>query len=161
MKHEQLINILELLGFWTLSIIRYSKNTIEYNVSETRSVSVHRWGEEALNLLGPLQNGNLNHWTTCFSITTAAWTLETGNKTNVSCYLRLTKPGSNSSNTDTTALLISKMSLWLLDDFYIYWLCKPCNDSMECQWMNVQWLRLALSKGPNRVGVSPLTWGRK
>jgi hypothetical protein len=24
-----------------------------------------------------------------------------------------------------------------------------------------QWLRLALSKGPNRVSVSPLTWGRK
>jgi hypothetical protein len=25
----------------------------------------------------------------------------------------------------------------------------------------VQWLRLDLSNGPNRVGVSPLTWGRK
>jgi hypothetical protein len=24
-----------------------------------------------------------------------------------------------------------------------------------------EWLRLALSKGPNRVDVSPLTWGRK
>jgi hypothetical protein len=25
----------------------------------------------------------------------------------------------------------------------------------------VPWLRLALSKGPNRVGISPHTWGRK
>jgi hypothetical protein len=31
-----------LLGFWTLSIVRYSKNTEEHNVSETGSVSVFR-----------------------------------------------------------------------------------------------------------------------
>jgi hypothetical protein len=31
-----------LLGFWTMSIVRYSKNTEEHNVSETGSVSVFR-----------------------------------------------------------------------------------------------------------------------
>jgi hypothetical protein len=31
-----------LLGVWTLSIVRYSKNTEEHNVSETGSVSVFR-----------------------------------------------------------------------------------------------------------------------
>jgi hypothetical protein len=30
----------ELLGFWTLFIVRYSNNTREHNVSETGSVSV-------------------------------------------------------------------------------------------------------------------------
>jgi hypothetical protein len=33
-----------LLGFWTLSIVRYSKKPEEHNVSETGSVSVLRWG---------------------------------------------------------------------------------------------------------------------
>jgi hypothetical protein len=33
-----------LLGFWTLSIVRYSKKTEEHNVSETGSVSILRWG---------------------------------------------------------------------------------------------------------------------
>jgi hypothetical protein len=28
-------------------------------------------------------------------------------------------------------------------------------------YTTVQWLRLALSQGPNWVGISPLTWGRK
>jgi hypothetical protein len=32
----------ELLGFWTLSIVRYSEKTREHNVSETETVSVLR-----------------------------------------------------------------------------------------------------------------------
>jgi hypothetical protein len=32
----------ELLGFWTLSIVRYSKNTRGHNVSETGSFSFLR-----------------------------------------------------------------------------------------------------------------------
>jgi hypothetical protein len=38
--------------------------TREYNVSETGSVSVLRWGVgETPTLLGPLERANLNHWT--------------------------------------------------------------------------------------------------
>jgi hypothetical protein len=47
-----------LLGFWTVSIVRYSK---EHNVSGTGSVSVLGWGRA---LLGPLERANLNHWWT-------------------------------------------------------------------------------------------------
>jgi hypothetical protein len=45
-----------LLGFWTLSIVRYSK---EYDVSETGPVSVP-WR----HLLDPLERANLNNWPT-------------------------------------------------------------------------------------------------
>jgi hypothetical protein len=53
----------ELLGFWTLSIIRYSKNTGGHNVSEAGSVSILRWGGEISTVLGPLERSNLSHWT--------------------------------------------------------------------------------------------------
>jgi hypothetical protein len=49
----------EYVGFWTLSIIRYSK---EHNFSETGSVSV-LGGCETFTLLGPLERDNLSHWT--------------------------------------------------------------------------------------------------
>jgi hypothetical protein len=32
------------------------------NVSETGSLSIHRWGEGALSLLGPLERANFDHW---------------------------------------------------------------------------------------------------
>jgi hypothetical protein len=35
-------NSVKLLDFWTLSIIQYSKKAREHNISESRSVSVHR-----------------------------------------------------------------------------------------------------------------------
>jgi hypothetical protein len=35
----------------------------KHNVSETGSVSVHRWRGEATYSLGPLDRANLNHWT--------------------------------------------------------------------------------------------------
>jgi hypothetical protein len=52
----------ELLGFQTLSIIRYSR---KHNVSETEYVSVLRWGggRETPTLLSPSEIANLNHWT--------------------------------------------------------------------------------------------------
>jgi hypothetical protein len=50
--------------FWTLSIVRYSK---EHNVSETGFLFVFRWrwsGEwETPTLLGPLERANPNPWT--------------------------------------------------------------------------------------------------
>jgi hypothetical protein len=59
----------ELLSFWTLSIVQYSRNPKkkirEHNVSETGSVSVLRSGGGGTpSLLGPLEIANLNHWTT-------------------------------------------------------------------------------------------------
>jgi hypothetical protein len=36
------VNNSGLLGFWTLAIVGYSKNTKEHNVSETGSVSIFR-----------------------------------------------------------------------------------------------------------------------
>jgi hypothetical protein len=60
----------ELLGFRTLSISLYSKDwRLEHFgkwVCFRPQVSV-----EACTLLGPLQNANLNHWTSHASVTTA------------------------------------------------------------------------------------------
>jgi hypothetical protein len=62
---QNLIEILELLSFWTLSIAQYSKKIREHNVLETGSVSVLRsGGERTPSQLGPLERANLNHWTT-------------------------------------------------------------------------------------------------
>jgi hypothetical protein len=50
----------ELVGFWTFSIVWYSR---EHDVSETGSVSVLRWmGQGRPTQLGPLERANLNHW---------------------------------------------------------------------------------------------------
>jgi hypothetical protein len=54
----------ELLSFWTLSIVQYSKKIKEHNVSETGSVSVLRSGGGTPSQLGLLETANLNHWTT-------------------------------------------------------------------------------------------------
>jgi hypothetical protein len=104
------IKFTELLGFWTFSIVWYSR---EHDVSETGSVSVlrWRWGGKTRTQLSPLERANLNHWNT------RRW--------------------KNSKNR------------WL----------KSCVNLTEV----VQWLRLALPKGPNWVGVFSHTfiWGRK
>jgi hypothetical protein len=52
----------DLLSFWTLSIVQYSKKIREHNVSETGSVSVlrSREGERTPSQLGPLERANLN-----------------------------------------------------------------------------------------------------
>jgi hypothetical protein len=55
----------ELMGFWTLSIVRKSKIT-KHDISETGSASVLRWREPP-TLLGPLDRANLNHWTLALS----------------------------------------------------------------------------------------------
>jgi hypothetical protein len=53
---------LELLGLWTLSIVRYSK---EQNISETGQFpSSGDRGWEAPTLLGPLERATLSHWET-------------------------------------------------------------------------------------------------
>jgi hypothetical protein len=44
-----------LLGFWTLSIVRYSKNTEEHNVSETGSVSLLGEGTGDTYSVGPVR----------------------------------------------------------------------------------------------------------
>jgi hypothetical protein len=44
--------------------------TTEHNISETRSASVLRLEGETSTLLGPLEEANLNHWTTHLGITT-------------------------------------------------------------------------------------------
>jgi hypothetical protein len=53
---------LRITGFWTLSIIRYSK-ILENNVSETGSVSVLCWGKKTHGLLGPLERDDFKNWT--------------------------------------------------------------------------------------------------
>jgi hypothetical protein len=41
-KATEFVFVSRLLGFWTLSIVWYSKNTEEHNVLETGSVSIFR-----------------------------------------------------------------------------------------------------------------------
>jgi hypothetical protein len=54
----------ELMGFWTLSIVQYSKilKTREHNVSETGCFRPQVRGEGLVpSQLGPLERANLNH----------------------------------------------------------------------------------------------------
>jgi hypothetical protein len=64
--------ISELIGFWTLPIVQYSKilKIRELNVSETGSVSVLRSGGEGLvpSQLGPLERANLIQCSLIFRI---------------------------------------------------------------------------------------------
>jgi hypothetical protein len=46
------VEVSKLLGFWTSSIVWYSKSTREHNVSETGSVSLLRWGRHTTNTGG-------------------------------------------------------------------------------------------------------------
>jgi hypothetical protein len=59
----------ELVGFWTLSIVRNSKYS--KTVSETGSVSVLKWeeGGKTPTLLDPLERASLNHWNSSNSTT--------------------------------------------------------------------------------------------
>jgi hypothetical protein len=60
-KYMQNIKIPELLGFWTSSIIRYSKNqTTRFE----NWIFVRSQVRETPTLLGPSEKANLNHWTT-------------------------------------------------------------------------------------------------
>jgi hypothetical protein len=53
----------ELLSFWTLSIVQYSKK-LENTTFRKLDVSVLRSGGERTPCqLGPLERANLNHWT--------------------------------------------------------------------------------------------------
>jgi hypothetical protein len=66
------INIsMELLSYWTLSIIWYSK---EQNISETGYVSIHRW--KGGRYLGPTERANFKYWTTYASVTTFTYAPE-------------------------------------------------------------------------------------
>jgi hypothetical protein len=56
----------ELLGFWTLSIVRYSKKIEEHSVWELGTwicfrAQVRR--QETPTQLGPLERASLSHWT--------------------------------------------------------------------------------------------------
>jgi hypothetical protein len=54
---------IELLAFWTFSIVQYSREQ-KHDVLETGSVFVLMWkGEKTHTLLGPLERVNLNHRT--------------------------------------------------------------------------------------------------
>jgi hypothetical protein len=56
----KLQDMLELLGSWTLSDVRYFKKLKNSSVPETGSLSVLRW--DTYTLFGPLDKGNFNHW---------------------------------------------------------------------------------------------------
>jgi hypothetical protein len=53
----------------------------------------------------------------------------------------------------STAILVASKGFW--------WWCMTFGISELLYFDQVQWLRLALSKGSNTVGVFTLTWGRK
>jgi hypothetical protein len=62
-------NTKKLLGFWTLSIVGYSKNQNTQRFGNWISF-LPQVREETPTPLGPLERANLSHWTTHVSITT-------------------------------------------------------------------------------------------
>jgi hypothetical protein len=52
----------ELLGFWTLFIIQYSKK-LENTMFQKLDLFLSSGERETPTLLGPLERANINHWT--------------------------------------------------------------------------------------------------
>jgi hypothetical protein len=69
-RNEKNVQNSELLGFWTLSIVRYSKE-LEKTAFGKLDLFPSSGGGERPTLLGPLERANLKYWTTHVSITTA------------------------------------------------------------------------------------------
>jgi hypothetical protein len=63
---------LELLGLWTLYIVRYSKIYFRTQCFGDLICLHSQVREETPTLLGSLEIANLNHWANYVSITTAA-----------------------------------------------------------------------------------------
>jgi hypothetical protein len=68
--HKERVFFSELLSFWTLSIVRYSKNQRMQRFENWICFRPQMRGETP-TLFGPLERVNLNHRTTHVSITTA------------------------------------------------------------------------------------------
>jgi hypothetical protein len=67
----------ELLGFWTLYIVWYSKKLENATFRKLDLFPSSGEGGETPTLLDPLERANLNHWRTYASITTAIQIPET------------------------------------------------------------------------------------
>jgi hypothetical protein len=74
---------------------------------------------------------------------------------------RVTYSVGSTSNCITVPLCTLHHSLYCLLSCYISWTQHGVSCLYSCCYVTwvVHWLRLGLSKGPNRVGVFPFTWG--
>jgi hypothetical protein len=61
----------ELLGFWTLPIVRYSRNYKTQRFGNWMFPSSREGEGKTPTQLGPLERANLYHWTTPVRFTTA------------------------------------------------------------------------------------------
>jgi hypothetical protein len=71
-----LFNLLELLGFWTSAIVRYSKE-LERNQFWKLDQFLPS-GDGGDTFLGPIERANLSHWTDCVQSQSQSYVMTDG-----------------------------------------------------------------------------------